>query len=206
MNVVSTAMASRRDSYTEETVAALLAAGRARFGAVGFAAASLEEIAADAAVTTGAIYHHFAGKKGLFQAVAEAIEAELLALAGTVVADDPWTQLERAFTVLLDACAAPDVHRIIFLDAPRVIGPEAWREIELKYAYGALSVILSGLIEAGVIRPYRVELIAPVLLTVLAETARAIAADPAAKPQAVELLMQVLNSLRTDPAGAGSRS
>jgi len=37
----------------------------------------------------------------------------------------------QAFAALIDACAAPDVQRIIFLDAPRVIGPEAWRAIEL---------------------------------------------------------------------------
>ena len=191
-------MKSRRDGYTEETVAALVAAGRRRFGEDGFAATSLEEIAADAGVTTGAIYHHFAGKKGLFQTVAEALEQELLELARGAAGDDPWTTLERAFEVLLDACAAPDVQRILFLDAPRVIGPEAWREIESKYAYGAMSLGLSALIEAGVMRSYPVELLAPTLLAVLSECSRMIAKQRDARPAALDVLLWVLNGLRKD--------
>jgi AcrR family transcriptional regulator len=195
-------MKSRRDSHTEATIAAILKAGRRRFGAQGFDAAGLEDIATDARVTTGAIYHHFAGKKGLFQAVAEQIEAELLTEALAAGDDDPWQTLHKAFAVLVDACAKPEVQRIIFLDAPRVIGPEAWREIELKYAYGGMSAGLTGLMAAGVVRPYAIELIAPVLTAVLAEASRAAAADPAHRDQAVELVDRILDALRAGPEPA----
>jgi AcrR family transcriptional regulator len=193
---MNAAMRSRRDSHTEETIAALVRAGRRRFAKQGYDAASLEEIAADARVTTGAIYHHFTGKKGLFQAVAEEIETELLAKAAAVEEADPWRRTEAAFVALIDACAAPETQRIVFLDAPRVIGPEAWREIELKYAYGAMSAILAELTAAGVVRPYPVSLIAPVLLAALAEASRAVAADPAVRDDAIDLLKRVLGALR----------
>jgi AcrR family transcriptional regulator len=189
-------MKSLRESHTEETVAALLRAGREGFGTRGYEAVGLEGLAAEAGVTTGAIYHHFAGKKGLFLAVAEQIEGELLASAAAVADDDPWRRLGKAFATLVDACATPEVQRIIFLDAPRVIGPEAWREIELRYAYGGLAALLAHLAEAGVMAPYPVELVAPVLLSVLAETSRAIAAAPARREEALELMQRVLDSLR----------
>jgi AcrR family transcriptional regulator len=189
-------MRSRRDVNTEETVAALVRAGRARFAEQGYDAASLEDIAADARVTTGAIYHHFSGKKGLFLAVAEQIETELLAKAATGREPDPWRRTEAAFVAMIDACAAPEIQRIIFLDAPRVIGPEAWREIELKYAYGAMSAVLTELTAAGVVRPYPISLVAPMLLAVLAEVSRAIALDPGVRDTAIRLFQQVLNALR----------
>ena len=75
---------------------ALLRAGRRQFGTVGYDAASLEDIVAEARVTTGAVYHHFSGKKGLFLAVAEQLEQELLTKASAVQNDDPWLQLQEA--------------------------------------------------------------------------------------------------------------
>src|SRR5205085_89495 len=45
----------------EETRTALLAAARELFGANGYPATSLDEIAARAGVTKGAFYHHFRG-------------------------------------------------------------------------------------------------------------------------------------------------
>jgi AcrR family transcriptional regulator len=189
-------MKSLRDSHTEATIEALLRAGRSQFGSQGFDAVSLEAIVSEAGVTTGAIYHHFAGKKGLFLAVAEGVERELLVIAASVQEVDPWLRTRRAFAALLDACAAPDIQRIIFLDAPRVIGPEAWRAIELKYAYGGMSAMLGQLIEAGVLHPYAVELLSPVLLSVLAETSRAVSVNPALAEQAHHLMTSVLDALR----------
>jgi AcrR family transcriptional regulator len=189
-------MKSLRESHTEATLEALLRAGRNQFGIQGFDAVSLEAIVAEARVTTGAIYHHFSGKKGLFLAVAEEIERELLAVAAGVKAEDPWLRTQKAFAALIDACATPDVQRIIFLDAPRVIGPEAWRAIELKYAYGGMSAMLAQLVEAKVLHPYAIELLAPVLLSVLAETSRAVSLNPASRDAAHHLMTRMLDALR----------
>jgi AcrR family transcriptional regulator len=189
-------MQSRRDSNTQATIAAIVTAARARFGAQGFELTSLEEIAADVRVTTGAIYHHFGNKQGLFRTVAEQIEAELLTCALSVVDPDLWAQTQKAFAALIEACARAEVQRIIFLDAPRVVGPEAWREIEMKYGFGAMASALAALASARIIRPYPVELLAPVLLAVLAETSRALAANPGMKEQAADLVALFLRSLR----------
>jgi AcrR family transcriptional regulator len=130
-------------SLHEENVAAqrehLLAAACKDFARHGYSRAEIGRIAAEAHVTTGAVYHHFSGKKGLFQATAERIEAEILAQASIVDEANPWLRLRLGFKKLVDFYTAADVHRIIFVEAPEVIGPEAWWEIELRYAYGILN-------------------------------------------------------------------
>lgn len=191
-------MKSRRDLYTEETVEALLDCARTLFGRDGYDAASLDAIARQARVTSGAIYHHFAGKKGLFLAVAERVEAELLDIA--IRAADPpgWEGLKQSFEALIDACARADVQRIIFLDAPRVIGADAWREIEMKYAFGAMSAALARFRAADEMRAYPVELVAAVLLAALSEASRFVAAAPEGRSAAIELMMRAIDSLRRD--------
>src|SRR5258708_5655016 len=61
--------ASLRAEQVAQTRAALVAAGRVLFGRDGFAATSVEDLAREARVTTGALYHHFSTKAKLFEAV-----------------------------------------------------------------------------------------------------------------------------------------
>ena len=191
---------SRRDGYSDATAQALLRAGRRHFGRAGYESSSLEDIARDARVTTGAIYHHFAGKRALFLAVAEQIEAELLARALAVDEGDPWSSVRKAFVDLLDACATGEVQRIVFVDAPRIVGIEAWREIEMRYALGGMSGALAQLAAAGVVRPCSIELVTPVLLSVLASASAAVAAAPALRGEAIDVMTRVLDTLRADPS------
>ena len=76
----------------------------------------------------------------------------------------------RGFETLVDVCATPVVQRIVFIEAPQVIGPEAWRKIELRYAYGALIKALAAFREAKLLRAYPLELVARILLALLHET------------------------------------
>jgi AcrR family transcriptional regulator len=59
----------------ESTRAALITAGRQLFAAHGYDAVATEQIVEAAGVTRGALYHHFDGKAGLFEAVFLEIEA-----------------------------------------------------------------------------------------------------------------------------------
>ncbi|WP_238019871.1 helix-turn-helix domain-containing protein [Dactylosporangium sp. AC04546] len=70
-----------RAETQERTHAQLLAAGRAVFLRRGFLAATVDEIAAAAGYTRGAVYKHFGGKEGLWQAILDATaDAHLAAL------------------------------------------------------------------------------------------------------------------------------
>jgi AcrR family transcriptional regulator len=132
---------------------ALVAAGRRLFADRGFAAVGTEELVRAAGVTRGALYHHFADKTALFAAVFEAIEADVavrLAAAAQKVPDpDPVAVMRRGVAVWLDACAEPEVHRIVLLDAPAVLGWERWTEIGNRHNMGLVQALLTHAMEVG---------------------------------------------------------
>jgi AcrR family transcriptional regulator len=174
---VSTKGATRRDLLSDATRRLMLHAARRVFARRGFADASLGEIVAAAKVTTGAVYHHFRDKKGLFRAVAESVEQDILqgVMAASATVQDPWSRLLRGVDAMLEICAAPDVQRIVFIDAPTVIGPVAWREVEMRFAFGAMTRALDGLAAAGVIRAGSPQVLASILLGALIEAANSVA-------------------------------
>ena len=133
---------SLRAEQVEATRAALVAAGRARFAAAGFGGTSVEDIAAAAGVTTGALYHHFPNKVELFATVFETIEAELrdrsAAAARASTSDDPLEKLLAGFDAFLDAALESDVQRIAMVEAPAVLGLERYQEIDERYGYGGI--------------------------------------------------------------------
>jgi AcrR family transcriptional regulator len=191
----------RRDANARATRDAIIAAARAAFAANGFAGTALEDIVRDAGITTGALYHHFGNKKGLFRAVAESIEQEILeqVAAGLPAGKSPWQQLEYGITSALELCAHPDVRRILFSDAPTVIGVREWREIELRYGFGLMRELLQQLEQAGEIHRGSVDLAAQVLLGAVIEAVHAVALadDPArATEQARAMLMTFVRALR----------
>src|SRR5207244_3444785 len=83
---------SRREQYSQATRAALIEAATKRFADRGFAGTALEDVAADIQATRGAVYHHFANKSALFEAVFEELESTVVArsAAAAAGAPDPW--------------------------------------------------------------------------------------------------------------------
>lgn len=187
-------MRSRREESSEATRSAIIATARKHFARHGYSGTEIGKIAADARVTTGAIYHHFSGKRALFEAVAVQLEEDIVEAVSTVDEADPWRRIQKGFERLIDLCASPDVQRITFVEAPQVIGPAAWRAIELRYAYGALRQGLTALIAAKVVKPLPVDLIARTLLALLHESSAEVARskhDAAVRKQVSELVRGV---------------
>jgi AcrR family transcriptional regulator len=155
----------------------LLAAARHVFGAAGFAGASREELAARAGVTRGALYHHFGSKEGLFVAVCEEAEQELVDRVATaaMTAPDPLAALRRGSEEFLDAVTDPAVQRILLVDAPAVMGWERWREMEARYGLGLVTEALRGVMDAGLMAPAPVEPLGHMLLAALNEAALVVA-------------------------------
>lgn len=191
-------LTSRREENAQATRTALLAAARRAFAASGFSGADVGAIAAEARVTTGAIYHHFGSKKGLFQAVAEAIETEILTKAETGAGELSWNFLTTAFARLIDLCAAPDIQRIIFAEGPQVLGPDAWRELEGRYAIGAVTGVLTFLMSQGVVRQAPIGLVARLMVAILREASAEVArtaGEPAARAEVARLAEGFLETL-----------
>src|SRR5690349_16874501 len=107
-------MARRKQAdRTAATRAALVAAGRRLFAEHGFAGVGTEAIVAEAAVSRGALYHHFEDKTALFAGVLEVVEADVTdRIATAALAGDDLSfaaVMMRAIDAWLDACEAPDV-------------------------------------------------------------------------------------------------
>jgi AcrR family transcriptional regulator len=186
----------------EATTAALIVAARELFAERGYAAVGTEEIVQRAGVTRGALYHHFKdGKEGLFRAVLVELSAELVrqvvSLAGQ--AKDPWEELVNGCEAFLDACARPDVQRIMLVDGPAVLGWNVWREIDSGYALGALEAAVQNAIDAGLMTPAPANAVAHVLLGALDEAAMVVArADDQAEARAEmgKTVRRLLDGLR----------
>jgi AcrR family transcriptional regulator len=173
MNVNRRTQAERRAA----TRAALIAAARALFAERGYAAVGTEQIVRRAGVTRGALYHHFPAKPDLFRAVYERVEEELMARIVTEVplVGDPVAVLRDGTAVFLDACLEPEVQRIALLDAPAVLGYEAWREIGERYGLGLIQAALQRAVDVGAIPAQPVRPLARVLLGAVDEAALLIA-------------------------------
>lgn len=164
---------------SEATRGALLAAARRLFAEHGYAGVGTEEIVRAVGVTRGALYHHFAGKRELFEAVYEQIEVELAeriasgALAGG--AGSPLDAMRAGAEMFLQACTEPEAQQIALLDGPSVLGWDRWREIAAEHGLGLIEGSLAAAMEAGAISEQPVRPLAHVLMGALDEAAMLIA-------------------------------
>jgi AcrR family transcriptional regulator len=171
---------SLRADQVQQTRAALVRAARTLFGKQGFSETSVDDIAREARVTTGALYHHFATKTALFQAVFEQLHEESLALSAAAAAGgrDDLDRLARGSDAFLDSILDPEIQRILIVDAPAVLGPERFTELDERYAFAAIVLLLEGARTAGIIHTEDPETLARLLMGALTRGAMLIANSP----------------------------
>jgi AcrR family transcriptional regulator len=164
---------------SESTRDALVEAARALFAARGYAEVGTEEIVRMAGVTRGALYHHFDGKRDLFEAVYERVEADLAQriAAGALDAgtESPLDAMRAGAEMFLRACTEPEAQQIALLDGPSVLGWDRWREIAAKHGLGLIEASLQAAIDAGAIDDQPVRPLAHVLMGGLDEAAMLVA-------------------------------
>ncbi|MFB9834126.1 TetR/AcrR family transcriptional regulator [Actinoallomurus acaciae] len=149
---------SRREAYSEATRAAILDQATTLFAERGYAATSLEHVASATGVTRGAVYHHFADKQALFEAVLDAQERQAIdEIAAVATASDPWDAALLALDAFLDKCCDPAYGRLVWQEGPTALGWKRWRECEEKYAYGLVEGFIHALIDAGYLEGRAVE-------------------------------------------------
>ena len=196
---------TKHDLRSEATRRRLVSAARTLFGARGYAEVGTEEIVRAAGVTRGALYHQFRDKADLFAAVAEEVEAEIAeriaGAAGAGAEADPVGALRSGARLFLDACAEPEVERIILLDAPAVLGWEAWRDLASRYGLGLVQLALQAAMDAGAIVPQPVVPLAHVLIGALDECALYLARaedPPTARQECAAIIDRILRSITPD--------
>ena len=156
---------------------ALISAARELFGAHGFDGTSIDAVLAAASVARGALYHHFATKTELFDAV---LERETIALALAVgkaarPTREPLAGLRAGCDAFLRLALDPAVQRITMLDAPAVVGWERWRELDRQYLLGGIETAIGQLATGGRVDPAEVEYLSHMILAAVGEAAIVVA-------------------------------
>ena len=187
---------------TEATTTALVDAARELFAQDGYAATSLDAVAAKARVTKGAVYHHFEGKQRLFEAVFAREVERLAAVLPAVYASkqDPWEAFEASCRAFLAECLEPGLQRIMLLDALAAMGWDGVRRVEAPLLE-MMEVAITRAVKAGRIAPRPAGPLAHFLYGALCETSMNVArADNqnAAYRKAVTELGHVMDGLRLD--------
>jgi len=198
----NTAQARRRDATARATRQALISAALELFSERGYAEVGTEQVVARAAVTRGALYHHFDDKKDLFRAVHERVEQDLVERIGARMegVSDPWEVMVTGTRAFLEACDEQAVKQIALTDAPAVLGWAEWREIDERYGLGLMKAALGGAMDAGVLRREPLDPLAHLMLGAMSEAAFMIAnaEDPdAVRKDAETTMFALLEGLRT---------
>ena len=145
-------MARRSNKDRSETTrAALIAAGRKLFVDRGYAETGTPELVAEAGVTRGALYHHFADKRALFRAV---VEAESAAVAQEIESAarpglSPLKALSKGGTAFLEAMRIPGRTQLLLIDAAAVLGREELDAIDARHGGRTLREGLAAAMQAG---------------------------------------------------------
>jgi AcrR family transcriptional regulator len=84
----------------------------------------------------GALYHHFADKAALFEAVCigHAEAAMQTIMTATAEMDDPFEALVTGSIAWIDYMLEPAVRQILIVDAPIVLGWQRWQQLDDRYS------------------------------------------------------------------------
>ncbi|MEV0348091.1 TetR/AcrR family transcriptional regulator [Nonomuraea sp. NPDC050680] len=174
----------------------LLAIATRLFAEHGYEGTSIEAVLQESGLSRGALYHHYAGKDALFEAVLEATEAGIGVKIVEAVAGitDPAESLRSGVLAWIRLAGDPVIQRIVLIDAPSVLGWEKWRAMEERYSFGMLKAALraTDAIPAGFL-----DLHAHMLLAAINESALLVARGgdrETAEAAVEEFLRRVLRS------------
>jgi AcrR family transcriptional regulator len=167
----------RTAAEAEQTRQAIVKAARDAFAEHGFAAASTTVIAADAGVTRGALYHHFADKTELFRAVFLEIEHELneTVVGAALAQTDSLSAFVAGCGAVLDFAARPDYQRIVVVDAPAVLGVAEWHAIDTAIGLSSMDAGLAALDRDGLLGWSRSPALTVLMFGALTEATLAVA-------------------------------
>lgn len=162
------------------TRAALITTARRLFAERGYADVSAAEIVTAAGLSRGALYHHYTDKADLFRAVLVQMEVELTAeIEAAAAAGEREGGVAGAMVTSLDAflsaCERDEVVRIMLVDAPAVLGWRAWRAIEAEHGLGMITRMLQGAVDAGLLPPQPIAVLAQLLLSAVIEASLLVA-------------------------------
>ncbi len=204
-------MARRSNAeLTESTRHALLDAARTAFAEHGYADAPIESLVRGLGLTKGALYHHFGSKEGLFVAVAQAIDADIMKRVHDAAPGEPVTMAEfvAACRTFLEATLEPGVCRILLIDFPAVVGYRRAREMDEVSSIRPIKAALQQMSASGEIGRLDIESTARLLNGAMYEAALWLGEHRRPRlglEQVMESLARLLTALRPTASEAPRR-
>jgi AcrR family transcriptional regulator len=203
---VSDVKLGRREQYAAMTRAAIVDAARGLFAERGFEATSIDDIAHQAAVSKGAVYHHFDDKQGLFAELCRQSQRQLLESAVSSARKsgwpgDQWAGFTAAVSAFLAGYADDEEACALLRQATAALGTDRAYQLEEEISVPFLTATLESLDQAGALAPVPVGMTAGLLTHLLRNAAIVIAfaADrQAAARQAEAVIMRLLAGLKTE--------
>ncbi|MEV0279146.1 TetR family transcriptional regulator [Streptomyces sp. NPDC050610] len=202
------AVKSRREEYAALTRAALLEAASGLFAEKGFDATSIDDLAAAARVSKGAVYHHFADKRAIFDEVFRVAQqdaiGQVLTAALAVPGPDatPWEVASEAVQAFLRGYVADEHKRSLLRQSAEVLGVRRCREIDEELALPHMKGLLETVRERGELQSVALDATAVVIFGTLCEAATSVAfaGDPTRTCQEMsEVVGHMLGGLRKAP-------
>lgn len=202
-------MAGIRAEKMEANRARLISAARKAFAAKGYAAASMDELTADAGLTRGALYHNFGDKRGLLAAVVHQIDTEMAmeARKQATKAENEWDAMLTEGIAYIEMALEPEVQRIVLLDGPAFLGdPSQWPS--QNACLEETRKAIESLIAVGTVKPVDAEAAARLLAGAALNAASWIAASDKPEetlPKAIEAFSTLAAGLLSAPDQDASR-
>jgi AcrR family transcriptional regulator len=195
---------NRNVARGEATRGQLVAIATRMFAERGYEDTSIEAVLREAGVSRGSLYHHFASKEVLFEAVAEEVETSVGAqtVAAASGSAGPVEALRAGFLAWIRLAGDPVVRRILLIDGPSVLGWERWRAMEERHALGLIRAVLQLIADEGKLRPESVATLANILLASVNEVALLVARSDdreAAMQAGADAIDELLQRLFTRP-------
>ena len=145
------AASGKRAAQGRATRGQLIEVATRLFAEHGYEGTSIEAVLSAAGVSRGALYHHFAGKEALFEAVVSAVSEQVtVKLTETVQGcADPLDAMRTAALAWIDLAADPVIQRVVLVDAPSVLGWDRWRAMDDGRTLGAMRIMLQAISDSG---------------------------------------------------------
>jgi len=136
------------------TRARLVGVARRMFGELGYAGTATEAVLQEAGVARGALYHHFADKAALFEAVCLAVCEDIVPAVDEAAAArrDPLDALVHGSIRWIEKTSEPEARRILMIDAPTVLGWARWQALDDRLSQASLAAGMKAAIAAGALR------------------------------------------------------
>jgi AcrR family transcriptional regulator len=162
----------------------LITAARTLFAEHGYTAVSVDQIAARAGLTKGAVYYQFKDKRDLFRAACGAVIDDIVGHVTRGTMDHVTHSVDEIVTgsdILFDAYEGKEARQVLLIDGPAVLGMSEWIATQSRLRIELGEHALHHVADAGLIEREMVPALAHLLSGAFRQGVLQIAAsdDPA---------------------------